>query len=116
MRGDWGYRFLICGGYTAESAVFATYGSGLTHLLGLPEKPVASRPFIEQIPEVYRDTFIEGYTRVITEIEPITLKGTFSLGATFELFRAVFLPIMLQPNWSKLLVFGSFNCRAVGAC
>ena len=113
MKGDWGYRFLICGGYTAESAVFATYGSGFAHLLGLPEKPIATRPCIEQIAAVYRDTFVEGYTKVITEMEPVTLKGTFSVGPTFELFRAVFLPIMLKPHWSKLLVFGSFNCRAV---
>jgi len=25
------------------------------------------------------------------------------------------MPIMPQPNWSKQLIFGSFNCRELGA-
>jgi hypothetical protein len=30
-----------------------------------------------------------------------------------ELYRAVFLLIRLHPNWSKRLIFGSFNYRMV---
>jgi hypothetical protein len=113
MRGDWGYRFLICGDGTPENAVFVTYGPKLAQLLGLPERAVVARPFVEQIPESYRSTFVEGYRKAVMEMVPVTLKGTFSVSSTFELFRAVFLPIMLQPTWSKQLVFGSFNCRVV---
>jgi hypothetical protein len=49
-----GYRFLICGDGTSENAVFVTYGPKLAQLLGLPERAVAARPFVEQIPESYR--------------------------------------------------------------
>ena len=114
MRRDWDYRFLICGDRAVENAVFVTYGAKFAHLIGLPERPVTTRPFIEQIPETYREMFMEGYSKVMTETVPVTLKGTFSYGSNFELFRAVFMPIMLQPNWSKQLAFGSFNCRTVG--
>src|SRR5437868_6149665 len=48
MKGDWGYRFLICGDGTSENAVFATYGSKLAQLLGLPDKPVTTSPFIDK--------------------------------------------------------------------
>jgi hypothetical protein len=115
MKGDWGHRFLICGGSTAETAVFVTYGPGFAKALGLPQEPITTQPFVEQLPEAYREMFVEGYSKVFIEMVPVTLKGTFSIGSTFELFRAVFMPIMLQPNWSKQLVFGSFNCRAVGS-
>jgi hypothetical protein len=96
-----------------KNAVFVTYGPKLAELLGLPEKAVATRPLVEQIPESYQSTFVEGYRKAIMDMVPVTLKGTFSVSSTFELFRAVFLPIMLQPAWSKQLVFGSFNCRMV---
>ena len=114
MRGDWGYRFLICGGQAPENAVFVTYGLDFARLLGLPEKAVSTVPFLHQIPELYRDMFAAGYTKASIETEPITLKGTFSNELEFELYRAVFLPIMLQPHWSKQLIFGSFNCCAAG--
>jgi hypothetical protein len=45
------------------------------------------------------------------ESSPVTLEGTLGFGAGAQLFRAVFMPIMLRPNWSKQLIFGSFNCR-----
>lgn len=113
MKGDWGYRFLICGDGTSENAVFVTYGSKLAELLGLPHNAVTTVPFVEQIPERYRQVFLEGYSKAIIEGAPVTLKGTFSVGSAFELYRAVFMPIMLQPHWSKQLVFGTFNCKAV---
>ena len=115
MKGDWGYRFLICGDGTSENAVFATYGSKLAQLLGLPDKPVTTSPFIDKIPEIYRPVFLEGYSRAISEGAPVNLKGTFSAGSAFELYRAIFMPIMLQPHWSKQLVFGTFNCKIAGA-
>ena len=85
MRGDWGYRFLICGDGTPENAVFVTYGPKLAQLLGLPERAVVARPFVEQIPESYRSTFVEGYRKAVMEMVPVTLKGTFSVSSTFEL-------------------------------
>jgi hypothetical protein len=115
MKGAWGHRFLICGGPIAETAVFVTYGAGFAKALGLPKTPSIAQPFVEQIPETYRAMFVEGYGKVFIEMVPVTLKGTFSVGPAFELFRAIFMPIMLHPNWSKQLVFGSFNCRTVGA-
>jgi hypothetical protein len=115
MRGDWGHRFLICGGETVEDAVFVTYGLGFAQLLGLPDKGVTTIPFVQQIPELYRGMFSEGYNKVIIEAGPVYLKGTFTKESTFEFYRAVFLPIILRPYWSKQLVFGSFNYRATVA-
>jgi hypothetical protein len=111
MRKAWGYRFLICGGHAANDSVFVTYGLQFAQLLGLPDKAVTTIPFIRQIPEPYRDMFSEGYSKARLESSPVTLKGTFSYGAKLEFYRAVFMQIMLQPNWSKQLIFGSFNCR-----
>ena len=45
----------------------------------------------------------------------VHLKGTFTKENTFEFYRAVFLPIMLHPRWSKQLIFGTFNYRAIAA-
>ena len=115
MRGDWGYRFLICGGQAPESSFFVTYGSGFAQLLGLPAKPVTAIPFLRQIPEPYREMFSEGYSKAAMESSPVTLDGTFRVGARAQLFRAAFMPIMLRPNWSKQLIFGSFNYRSIGA-
>jgi hypothetical protein len=114
IKGDWSYRFLICGGHVVEDSVFVTYGTDFAQLLGLPAKAVTAIPFIQQIPEHYREIFSEGYGKALIESLPVTLKGTFSVEARIELFRAVFMPIMLHPSWSKQLIFGSFNCRAVG--
>jgi hypothetical protein len=113
MKGDWGHRFLICSGDAVEHAVFVTYGPGFAQLLGLPQKVLTTTPFVQQIPELYREMFSEGYTKVIIESGPVHLKGTFTKEGTFEFYRAVFLPIMLYPSWSKQLVFGTFNYRAV---
>ena len=112
MRGDWGQRFLICGGDAVEDAVFVTYGLGFARLLGLPQKAVTTAPFLQQIPELYRGMFSEGYNKVIIETGPVHLKGTFTRESIFEFYRAVFLPIMLHPGWSKQLIYGSFNYRA----
>jgi hypothetical protein len=115
MKGDWGHRFLICGDDAVEHAVFVTYGPDFAQLLGLPQKAITTIPFVQQIPELYRDMFSEGYTKVIIESGPVHLKGTFTKESTFEFYRAVFLPIMLHPRWSKQLIFGTFNYRAITA-
>jgi hypothetical protein len=115
MRADWGQRFLVCGDQAVETSRFIAYGGGFARLLHLPAKPVTATPFIEQISEPYRAMFSEGYSKAIMELSPVTFDGTFRLAKSAELFRAVFLPIMLRRDWSKRLIFGSFNCRAVGA-
>jgi len=115
MRGEWGSRFLICGSYEVEAAVFVTYGSGFAELLDLPEEPVTNIPFIRQIPKPCRTMFSDGYSKAILESSPVTLEGTFRFEANAELYRAAFMPIMLRPSWSKLLIFGSFNCRSLTA-
>jgi hypothetical protein len=58
--------------------------------------------------------FSEGYRKAMTESLPVKLKGTLSYVSKLEFYRAVFIPIMLQPNWSKQLILGSFNYRAAG--
>jgi hypothetical protein len=115
MQADWGHRFLICGDPAIERSVFVTYGAGFARLLGLPSKPATTTPFIRQIPEPHREMFSEGYSKALMESSPVTLEGTLRLGAGAQLFRAVFMPIMLRPNWSKQLIFGSFNCRPAKA-
>ena len=115
MKANWGQRFLICGDQAIEEAAFVTYGPGFARMLGLPVKTVTTIPFIRQIPEAYREMFAEGYSKAAMESAPVTLEGTIRLAATAQLFRAVFMRIMLRPNWSKQLIFGSFNYRAVRA-
>ena len=114
MKGDWGHRFLLCGSDAVQSAVFVIYGADFARLLELPPKAAAAIPFVEQIPERYRPVFSEGYGKAMIESSPVTLKGAVTAAAGTELYRAAFMPILLQPNWSKQLVFGSFNCRSVG--
>jgi hypothetical protein len=115
VKTGWGQRFLICGDRTAESAVFVAYGAGFARMLGLPAKPEKTIPFMQQLPEAYGEMFAEGYSKAAMESSPVTLEGTIRLGGTGQLFRAVFMPIMLQPSWSKQLVYGSFNYRSVRA-
>jgi len=115
MKADWGQRFLICGDQAIEEAAFVTYGPGFARMLALPVKPVTTTPFIRQIPEAYREMFAEGYSKAAMESAPVTIEGTIRLAATVQLFRAVFMRIMLRPNWSKQLIFGSFNYRSVRA-
>jgi hypothetical protein len=112
MRNEWGHRFLICGGHAVENSVFVTYGIDFARLLGLPHKALTTTPFMQQIPKPYRQVFSEGYSKAMIESLPATLKGTFSYESKLEFYRAVFMPIMLQPNWSKQLILGSFNYRS----
>ena len=114
MRGDWGHRFLLCGGQAVEQSVFVTYGSEFAELLGLPAKAVTKVPFVQQIHEPYRDMFVAGYKQARTASAPVILEGTFDMAPEFE-FEAVFMPIMLRPHWSKQLILGSFDFRAADA-
>jgi len=114
LRADSGYWFLICGDHAVESAVFVSYAAGFARLLGLPTQPVPDTPCIEQLPISYRGMFSAGYSRAGVASSPVTLDGTFRFETRVELYRAVFMPIMLQPNWSKQ-IFGSFNRRELGA-
>jgi hypothetical protein len=59
--------------------------------------------------------FSAGYNRAGSASSPVMLDGTFRFEKRVELYRVVFMPIMLQPNWSKQLIFGSFNRRELGA-
>ena len=111
MKGGWGHRFLICGGQAVEQSVFVTYGAEFAQLLGLPARPVTHVPFIRQIDEPYRDMFIEGCKQARTASAPVILEGSFDVASDFE-FEAVFMPIMLQPHWSKRLILGSLEFRA----
>ena len=115
LRGGWGYWFLICGNHTVDSAVFVSYGTGFAEMLGLPRRPITYLPCIEQIPVPYRAMFSTGCSRVSLATSPVTLDGTFRFERRVELYRAVFMPIMLRPNWSKQLILGSFNRRELGA-
>ena len=109
MKANWGQRFLICGDRAAEDGVFVTYGAGFARMLGLPGKPVTTTPFLRQLPNAYREMFSEGYSKAAMESQPVTLEGTIRFAIHAQVFRAVFMPIMLRPNWSKQLIFGSFN-------
>jgi hypothetical protein len=113
MQGDWGHRFLICSEPSTNSAAFVIYGLKFAQLLDLPEKVTISVPVIHQLPERYRPVFAEGCTKAMTQQTPARLSGSFDYDFKAELYRAVFLPIMLHPNWSKRLIFGSFNFKTV---
>jgi hypothetical protein len=113
MRGDWGHRFLICSEPSANSAAFIIHGLKFAQLLGLPEKVTSSTPLLHQLPERYRPVFVEGCSRAMSEPAPAQFSGSFDYDFKDELYRAVFLPIILHPNWSKRLIFGSFNSKTV---
>jgi hypothetical protein len=113
MRKDWGYRFLVCSDQSAETAAFVVYGSKFAQLLGLPERAITSIPVSNQLPERYRPVFADGCGKAMTEPAPARLSGSFHYDIKAELYRAVFLPIRLHPDWTKRLIFGSFNYRTV---
>jgi hypothetical protein len=113
MKGDWGYRFLICSDPVVENAAFVAYGLKFAELLGLPEKLTSIIPLNRQIPDRYCPLFAEGCRNAMDKQVPARFSGSFENDIQAELFRAVFLPIRLQPTWSKWLIFGSFNCRTV---
>jgi len=82
--------------------------------------PVASKatgeiPAIYQVPERYRPLFTAGCNNATVQRAPARLSGSFKLNFQVEVYRTVFMPIILQPNWSKQLIFGSFNSRTVVA-
>jgi len=113
MKGDWVHRFLICSDQAVENAAFVAYGLKFAELLGLPEKVTAIIPLNRQIPERYCPLFAEGCRNAMDKQMPARFSGSFEHDIQAELFRAVFLPIRLQPSFSKWLIFGSFNCRTV---
>jgi hypothetical protein len=45
----------------------------------------------------------------MTDSAPAPFSAAFYYDFQVELYRGVFLPIRLHPNWCKLLIFGSFN-------
>jgi len=47
----------------------------------------------------------------MTDSIPARFSGAFNYDFQVELYRGVFLPVRLHPNWSKRLIFGSFNYR-----
>jgi hypothetical protein len=113
MKGDWGNRFLICSDRAVDNAAFVMYGINFAQLLDLPHKLTAIAPLMQQIPERYRPIFANGCTKALTEPAPAQFSGSFSFEFKNELYRAVFLPIRIHPNWSKRLIFGSFNYTMV---
>lgn len=113
MKGDWVHRFLICSDQAVENAAFVAYGLKFAELLGLPETVTAIIPLNRQIPERYCPLFAEGCRNAMDKQMPARFSGSFEHDIQAELFRAVFLPIRLQPSFSKWLIFGSFNCRTV---
>src|SRR5438874_6833734 len=96
-----------------RTAAFVIYGLKCAQLLGLSEKVRINIPLINQLPERYRPVFVEGCSKAIAETTPARFSGSFSYDIKDELYRAVFLPIVLHPNWSKRLIFGSFNYKRV---
>jgi hypothetical protein len=113
MKGDWGNRFLICSDRTVENSAFVIYGPQFAQLLELPNKAILSIPAIEQVPDRYRPLFNAGCIKAIAQQAPARLSGSFKHDFKVELYRAIFMPIILQRSWLKQLIFGSFNYRIV---
>ena len=111
MKGNWDHRFLTCSDLTVENAAFVMYGDKFAQQLNLPEKVQAIAPMLQQIPERYRSIFREGCSKAMTDSIPARFSGAFNYDFQVELYRGVFLPVRLHPNWSKRLIFGSFNYR-----
>ena len=111
MKAKWDHRFLICSDQTVQNAAFIVYGPKFGQLLGLPDKMARVVSLYQLIPGRYRPIFAEGCGAVMTKDEPAQFSGTFDHEAKTELFRAVFVPIRLHPNWTTRLILGSLNCR-----
>ena len=112
MKGDWAYRFLICSDETAANSAFLIYGSKFAGLLKLPKARLGVAS-IEQLPDRYRHLFVTGCSKAMAQQAPARLSGSCKHESQIELYRAVFMPIMLQRSWLKQLIFGSFNFRTV---
>jgi hypothetical protein len=78
MKGDWGYRFLICSDPTSKIAGFVMYGVKFAQLLNLPHKVTTIAPLMSQIPDRYRPVFAEGCNKALTEPAPARFSGFFS--------------------------------------
>ena len=113
MKGEWDNRFLICSDRNVENAAFVLYGMNFAQLLDLPQKVTGIVPLVQQLPQWYEPVFTDGCIKALTEPAPARFSGSFSHEFKNELYRAVFLPIRMHPNWSKWLIFGSFNYRMV---
>lgn len=111
IKSDWSHRFLICADQNPEHATVIRYGIMFGALLGLPEKVTAITPLNQLIPERYLPLFTEGCSKAIRNQQPAPFNGALEHDFIVELFRTVFLPIRIHPNWSKWMVFGTFNCR-----
>ncbi len=106
------YRFLICSDETAANSAFLIYGSKFAGLLKLPKARLGVAS-IEQLPDRYRHLFVTGCSKAMAQQAPARLSGSCKHESQIELYRAVFMPIMLQRSWLKQLIFGSFNFRIV---
>jgi hypothetical protein len=111
MKGSWDHRFLICSDLNVENAALVMYGAKFAQLLNLPEKVETIVPMLQQIPERYHSIFRDGCSRAMTGAVPARFSGAFNYDFQVELYRGVFLPIRMHPNWSKRLILGSFNYR-----
>jgi hypothetical protein len=113
MKGSWDHRFLICSDLNVENAAFVMYGANFAQLLNLPEKVQAIVPMLQQIPERYHPIFRDGCSKALSDAVPARFSGGFNYDFQVELYRGVFLPVRMHPNWSKRLILGSFNYRVV---
>jgi len=77
--------------------------------LNLPEKVQAIAPMLQQIPERYRSIFQDRCSKAMTDPVPARFSGAFNYDFKVELYRGVFFPVRLHPNWSKRPTLGSFN-------
>jgi hypothetical protein len=112
VASDWGYRFIVCGD-DMEDAVFLLYGLQFARVLRLPEKPNHHVPIIGQLPERYQQVFADGCGEAIKKLIPVRFSDSIEHAGSIEYYRAAFLPVKLQVNSRKPIVFGSFNCRGI---
>ena len=109
---DWSYRFIICGAGISDS-VFLMYGLHFARLLGLPEKPNYYDPIMVQLPTRYRPLFTEGCDTAAVEPSAAKFNGAVAHNGRTELYRAAFMPLRLQVDSLRPIIFGSFNYRGV---
>jgi len=107
-----GYRFLISGG-DPRSSVFLIYGFRFAQLFHLPEKPVHRRSIIQQIPERYQSIFVEGIRDALRQAAPARYSGGVLHDGQLELYRAAFMPLILNVQSAYAVILGSFNNRIV---
>lgn len=110
----WSNRFLIAVDAVSERSSLQLYGPNFARLLHLPEQARPDIPMLRQLPQRYTEVFLQGCARSQTEMTPVHLEGEVArYDRRVEQYRAVFIPVGVNPQMRTGFAFGAFNSRVI---